>query len=193
MLGLSLSVQKNVTAITILNTVQVLVALNHHAVASTPPLLQISTRFCNTFPLILPVFLSRRLAALSCAKECKARLGHRDDMNIMGGLRGPCLLDEDLSQARLAEGVVLQVEAVKAVERVLVCVHVQRVHIQVIPAHHTSASFSAITHHQTFSVLGRLRVVLPIILCTLLLWKVEYFVDATTKALLCAEDGKAWT
>ena len=74
-------------------------------------------------------------------KKCAAkprlghRLGHRGNSNFMGRLRGACLLDEDLSQARLAEGVVLQVEAVKAVERVLVCVHVQRVHVQVIPAH----------------------------------------------------------
>ena len=47
------------------------------------------------------------------------------------------LFDEDLAQARLAEGIVLQVEAVEAMESVLVRMHVQRVHIQVIPAQHT--------------------------------------------------------
>ena len=45
------------------------------------------------------------------------------------------LFDEDFAQARLAEGVVLEVEAVEAVERVFVRVHVQRVHIQLVPAH----------------------------------------------------------
>ena len=40
---------------------------------------------------------------------------------------------------RLPEGVVLQVEAVEAVEGVLVRVHVQRVHVQVIPATGPSA------------------------------------------------------
>lgn len=45
------------------------------------------------------------------------------------------LLDEDLAQARLAEGVVLEVEAIEAVKRVLVRMHVQSVHIQVIPVH----------------------------------------------------------
>lgn len=47
---------------------------------------------------------------------------------------GARLLDEDLAQAGLAEGVVLEVEAVEAVEGVLVRVHVQRVHVQVVPA-----------------------------------------------------------
>ena len=46
----------------------------------------------------------------------------------------PCLLDKDLSEPRLAKGVVLEVEAVEAVEGVLIRMHVQRVHIQVIPA-----------------------------------------------------------
>jgi len=46
----------------------------------------------------------------------------------------PYLLDEDLPQSGLAEGVVLQVEAVKAVESVLVGVHVQGVNIQLVPA-----------------------------------------------------------
>lgn len=44
------------------------------------------------------------------------------------------LLDEDLTQSALTEGVVLQVEAVKAVEGLLTGVHVQGVHIQIIPA-----------------------------------------------------------
>lgn len=43
------------------------------------------------------------------------------------------LLDEDLAQAALPKRVVLQVEAVEAVEGVLVRVHVQRVHVQVVP------------------------------------------------------------
>ena len=46
----------------------------------------------------------------------------------------PCLLDEDLPQAGLPEGVVLEVEAVEAVEGVLVRMHVQCVHVQIIPA-----------------------------------------------------------
>ena len=57
---------------------------------------------------------------------------------LKGCMREVHLLDEDLSQARLAEGVVLQVEAVEAVECVLVSMHVQRVHVKVIPAHHRS-------------------------------------------------------
>lgn len=47
---------------------------------------------------------------------------------------GTHLLDEDLAQSALAAGVVLQVEAVKAMENVLVSMHVQGVHIQVMPA-----------------------------------------------------------
>ncbi len=43
------------------------------------------------------------------------------------------LLDEDFAQARLTEGVIFEVEAVKAVECVLVRMHVQRVHVQIIP------------------------------------------------------------
>lgn len=43
------------------------------------------------------------------------------------------LLDEDLPQAALSKGVVLQIEAVKAVEGLFASVHVQSVHIQVIP------------------------------------------------------------
>lgn len=49
-------------------------------------------------------------------------------------------LQEDLPQPRLAAGVVLQVEAVEAVERPRVRVHVQRVNGQVVPVHtHTHA------------------------------------------------------
>lgn len=44
------------------------------------------------------------------------------------------LLDEDLSEAGLAEGVVLEVEAVKAVEGVLVGMHIQGIHVQLVPA-----------------------------------------------------------
>ena len=44
------------------------------------------------------------------------------------------LLDEDLAQAALPEGIVLEIEAVEAVEGVLVRVHVQRVHVEVVPA-----------------------------------------------------------
>ena len=44
------------------------------------------------------------------------------------------LLDEDLSEAGLAERVVLEVEAVEAVEGVLVGMHVQGVHVQLVPA-----------------------------------------------------------
>lgn len=40
------------------------------------------------------------------------------------------LLDEDLPQPALAAGVVLEVEAVEAVEHVLVGVHVKHVHVQ---------------------------------------------------------------
>ena len=56
-----------------------------------------------------------------------------------------CLLDEDLPKPRLPKGVVLQVEAVKAVEGVLVGMHVQRVHVQVIPAFEDTR----LTHPQT--------------------------------------------
>ena len=48
-----------------------------------------------------------------------------------------CLLDEDLAETALPKGIVLQVELVKAVEDVLVCMHVQGVHIEIIPAHCT--------------------------------------------------------
>ena len=44
------------------------------------------------------------------------------------------LLDEDLSEPALPKGVVLQVEAVKTVKGLLASMHVQSVHIQVIPA-----------------------------------------------------------
>ena len=43
------------------------------------------------------------------------------------------LLDEHLAKARLAAGVVLQVEPVEPVERVFVRAHVQRVDVQVVP------------------------------------------------------------
>ena len=43
------------------------------------------------------------------------------------------LLDEDLAEARLAARVVLQVELVEAMENVLVGMHVEGVHIQVVP------------------------------------------------------------
>lgn len=55
-------------------------------------------------------------------------------MSTMSACVQRYLLDEDLSEARLAEGIILQVEAVKAMEGVLVSMHVQRVHIQIIPA-----------------------------------------------------------
>ncbi len=44
------------------------------------------------------------------------------------------LLDEDLTQSTLTKGVVLQVEAVKAVEGLLTGMHVKEVHIQIVPA-----------------------------------------------------------
>lgn len=44
------------------------------------------------------------------------------------------LLDEDLTQSALTKGVVLQVEAVKAVEGLLTGMHVKGVHIQIVPA-----------------------------------------------------------
>lgn len=44
------------------------------------------------------------------------------------------LLDEDLAQSTLTKGVVLEVEAIKAVEGLLASMHVQSVHIQIIPA-----------------------------------------------------------
>ncbi len=44
------------------------------------------------------------------------------------------LLDEDLTQSALTKGVVLQVEAVKAVEGLLTGMHVKEVHIQIVPA-----------------------------------------------------------
>lgn len=53
-----------------------------------------------------------------------------------------CLFDEDLPQTGLTAGVVLQVEFVETVEDVLVGVHVQCIHVQVVPAtsakHHVS-------------------------------------------------------
>lgn len=55
------------------------------------------------------------------------------------------LFDEYLTQAALPKRVVLEVEAVKAVEGLLACVHVQRVHIQVIPA---SFTYTNLTLHQ---------------------------------------------
>lgn len=47
--------------------------------------------------------------------------------------RASDLLDEDLPQAALSKGVVLQIEAVKTMEGLLASVHVQSVHIQVVP------------------------------------------------------------
>lgn len=44
------------------------------------------------------------------------------------------LLDEDFSKAALPKRVVLQVEAIETVEGLLASMHVQSVHIQVIPA-----------------------------------------------------------
>ena len=44
------------------------------------------------------------------------------------------LLDEDLTQSALTKGVVLQIEAVKAVEGLLTGMHVKGVHIQIVPA-----------------------------------------------------------
>lgn len=44
------------------------------------------------------------------------------------------LFDEDLSEPTLPKGVVLEVEAVKAVEGLLAGMHVQQIHIQIIPA-----------------------------------------------------------
>ena len=49
-----------------------------------------------------------------------------------GGRRVTDLLDEDLAEAGLAAGVVLEVELVEAVEGVLVRMHVQGVHVQVV-------------------------------------------------------------
>jgi hypothetical protein len=45
------------------------------------------------------------------------------------------LLDEDLAQPALAAGVVFEVELVKAVERVFVGVHVERVDVEVVARH----------------------------------------------------------
>ena len=55
-------------------------------------------------------------------------------MHSMWGVAGQHLLDENFPQAALPKGVVLEVEAVKSVEGLLAGMHVQGVHIQVIPA-----------------------------------------------------------
>jgi hypothetical protein len=58
------------------------------------------------------------------------------------GPKSQHLLDEDLPQPGLPARVVLQVELVEAVEDVLVRVHVQRVHVQVVPAGRQNLGFS---------------------------------------------------
>lgn len=46
----------------------------------------------------------------------------------------PDLLDKDFPQAGLPKGVVLEVESVETVKGVFVCMHVQGVDIQFVPA-----------------------------------------------------------
>jgi hypothetical protein len=54
------------------------------------------------------------------------------------------LLDEDLTQSALTKGVVLQVEAVKAVEGLLTGMHVKGIHIQIIPADNSTLAAKAV-------------------------------------------------
>lgn len=54
------------------------------------------------------------------------------------------LFDEDLAQSALTKGVVLQVEAVKAVEGLLTGMHVKGVHIQIIPADNWTRAAKAV-------------------------------------------------
>ena len=61
------------------------------------------------------------------------------------------LFDEDLSEARLAKRVVLEVESVKAVEGVLVGMHIQGVHIQLVPAIEKVSSTVDETMHKFFT------------------------------------------
>lgn len=73
--------------------------------------------------------------------SCEAQdVEAQDDRACAGELH---LLDEDLTQPRLAARVVLEVELVEAVEDVFVRVHVQRVHVQVVPAFHAAVKASA--------------------------------------------------
>ena len=69
------------------------------------------------------------------------------------------LLDEDLPQPALPTRVVLEVEAVKAVEDVFVRVHVQGVHIQVVPAACTPAGWCVLLAATTFQALTMLPLV----------------------------------
>ncbi len=68
------------------------------------------------------------------------------------------LLDEDLAQAALPERVVLQVEAVEAVEGVLVRVHVQRVHIQVVPGRVSALALISRLHSAAYVDIGAIAV-----------------------------------
>ena len=81
------------------------------------------TRYATAPPMGRP--WAGRMLYISACYRCRFNRGKHGWVH---------LLDENLPQPGLAEGVVLQVEAVKAMEGVLVRVHVQRVHIQVVPA-----------------------------------------------------------
>lgn len=63
---------------------------------------------------------------MGCNNIAALGTGRRRDEQV------PRLLDEDLAEARLAEGVVLEVEAIEAVEDGFVGVHVERVDAEVV-------------------------------------------------------------
>lgn len=71
----------------------------------------------------------------------------------------PYLLDEDFPQAGLAKGVVLQVEPVKSVEGVLVCMHVQGVYIQLVPAEVSKNLCYGLCYKQTSLSKGGMNIV----------------------------------